>query len=224
MKDFFKLSVKMLAILLSTCVFGSILVFIAYRINNTIGDYLFVTIPYVFAIVFFYYLLNESIVNREKDNSIYMWLDKLDGSYNFLEILFGNHEVQEDTLENLDRVYKELLTYTGHDIRKLRLLKAYFKSVNNETSYDLLGKLFITFLFGLLATNLSNGNILIYINQIFSQEIKVSPAYETILDFIMVFLLFLTVITRFIKDLFSHKKRTKIIEEILEVCIKELES
>ncbi|CAH0298459.1 hypothetical protein SRABI80_04165 [Peribacillus frigoritolerans] len=106
----------------------------------------------------------------------------------------------------------------------MRLLKAYFKSVNNETSYDLLGKLFITFLFGLLATNLSNGNILIYINQIFSQEIKVSPTYETILDFVMVFLLFLTVITRFIKDLFSHKKRTKIIEEILEVCIKELES
>ncbi|MGW8429208.1 hypothetical protein ACWGJQ_27835 [Peribacillus simplex] len=224
LKDILKESFTRVAFILFSFVIFGIWVFIAYGINNKIGDYSAVTFTYVFGIVFFYCLLNNTIVKEKKDNSLYMWLDRLDGSYNLLQKLFIKHEVQEDTFENLDKVYRELLAYTGHDIRKLRLLKAYFKSLNNETSFDLFGKIFITFLFGILATNLSNGKILNYVNQIFTLEIKVSNSYETFLDFIMIFSMFFIAIKQLINGLFSDKKRTKIIEEVLEVCIKELES
>lgn len=219
----FKLGFKFTAFALLLFVIFGIWLFVAYKIDNKIGDYSVVTLPYVFCIALFYYLIN-TIEKKEKNNSIYMWLEKLDGSYNLLQKLFRNHKVKEDTLENLDRVYKELLVYTGHDIRKLRLLKAYFKSINNETSYDLFGKVFITFLFGLLATNLSNGNILNFINKTITHEIKVSPTYETLLDIIMVFALFIILIKNLMGELFNHKKRSKIIEEVLDVCINELES
>ena len=152
-----------------------------------------------------------------------MWLDSLDGSYNLLQKLFKNHEVKVDTLDNLDKVYRELLVYTEQDIRKMKLLKAYFKSINNENSNDLVSKVVITFLFGLFATNLSNGTLLYYTNMVFTHQIKVSNSYETFLDILMIVLMFIIVIKLVINDLYSDKKRTKIVEEILEVCINEVE-
>ncbi|WP_440971075.1 hypothetical protein ACSS6N_12075 [Peribacillus frigoritolerans] len=82
MKDILKASFTMLAIILFLVVIFGIWVYIAYGINNKIGDYSVVTFPYVFGIVFFHYLLNNRIVKKKKDNSLYMWSDRLDGSNN----------------------------------------------------------------------------------------------------------------------------------------------
>lgn len=94
--------------------------------------------------------------------------------------------------------------YAKHDIRKLRLLKAYFKSINNESPFDLFVKMFITFLFGAFATNLSNGNIINYFTRVTSHEINVSHSFQTILNLAMLIIMFLIGIVFIICDIFNN--------------------
>jgi hypothetical protein len=224
MKNIYKDSLNIIVFLLTYLIISGILVSLTYIINPNFVDYVGVSIPYIFIVLFFYYSLNYTNLRNRKDKTIYYWLDRLDGGNNLLLNLLEQNETQGDVLENLEIVYKKLLVYTGHDIKKLRLLKGYFKSVNNETSIDLFLKLFIAFLFGIFATNLSNGNIMDYFNGVTSHEINVSNGFLTILNLIMVFLMFLIGIAFIIRELFIDKKRVKVVEEVLEVCIKQLES
>lgn len=212
------------AFLLKVLIISGILGFISYKINPVFLDYIVVITLYVLIIIFFYYSLNYTHVKKSDNKSIYNWLDRLDGEDSFLLALFNNSKVQKDILENLEIVYKKLLIYSGHDLRKLRLLKGYFKSLNNETPFDLFVKLFITFLFGVFATNLSNGNIFKYFTKVSSHVINVSTNFQTGINTMMLIVMLLIAITFIIRDMFINKKRTKVIEEILEVCIKELES
>jgi hypothetical protein len=215
---------KFLVYLLIFVIISGILVFITYEINPKFVDYVIVTIPNAFIIIFFYYSLIYTNIKKRNDKTIYNWIDRLNGSDSFILKLLDNAEVQEDILENLEIVYKNLLVYSEHDIRKLRLLKAYFKSLNNEAPFDLFVKMFITFLFGVFATNLSNGKIINFFNHVSSHEINISHSFQTILNIMMLFTMFLIGIVFIIREMFTNKKRTKVIEEVLEICIKELES
>jgi hypothetical protein len=224
MRKILKNSLNIIVFLLAYFIISGILMFLTYLINPNLVDYVGVSIPYIFIVIFFYYSLNYTNLRSRKDKSIYYWLDRLDGGNKLLLNLLEQNETQGDILENLENLYKKLLVYTGHDIKKLRLLKGYFKSVNNETSIDLFLKLFITFLFGVFATNLSNGNIMDYFNGVTSHEINVSNGFLTILNLLMVFFMFLIGIAFIIRELFTDKKRVKVVEEVLDVCIKQLES
>jgi hypothetical protein len=223
MKNIFKMGLSFIVLLLTFFITSGILMYLTYLINPKLVDYVGISIPYIFIVIFFYYSLNYTNKKNRNDKSIYYWLDRLDGGNNLLLNILEQNETQGDILKNLEIVYIKLLVYTGHDLKKLRLLKGYFKSVNNETSIDLFLKLFITFLFGVFATNLSNGNIIDFFNGVTSHEINVSTGFLTILNLLMLFLMFLIAMAFIIRELFIDKKRVKVVEEILEVCIKQLE-
>ena len=213
----------------SAYVFIGILILIAisystFLINSKLSAYVTVTLLYIILIIFFFYFLNYSKIKERKNKSLYAWLDILDGKTIFLENLYKNKNVENDLLQNMNNIYNELLEYTGKDIRKLRLLKVYFKSINNESPIDLFGKVFITFLFGIFAANLSNGKILSYFSGVSPHSLALSSDYLTTLNVIMVGRPGHIGLAFILSELFIDKKRTKLIEEVLEICIKELES
>ncbi|MDQ0975997.1 threonine/homoserine/homoserine lactone efflux protein [Neobacillus niacini] len=224
MLNILKSSFKFIVFLLIFFIISTIFVFIAYLINPKYVDYVILIILNTFIIIFFYYSLIYSNNKKQNNKILYNWIDRLDGSDSFIIKILDNAEVKENLLENLEFVYKKLLVYSEHDVTKLRLLKGYFKSLNNEAPFDLFGKVFLTFLFGVFATNLSNGNIINYFTRVTSHEIDVSQIFQTVVNLSMLIIMFLIGIVFIIRDIFANKKRTKIIEEILDVCIKELES
>jgi hypothetical protein len=194
-----------------------------YFINPSYMDYVGLIMTY-FAIILFTFYLNNVSVKKQDKKLLNYWLDTLGGSNELIETLIGKEEDKKDIIKNLEIVYSKVLVYSEHDIRKLRLLKGYFKSINNESPSDMFFKLFATFLFGVVATNLSNGNINNLIMAILPHNFHVTDGFLKISNTTMFSIVFLIFILNIIRDMFTHKKRTKVIEEIIDVCIKELES
>jgi len=200
-----------------------IISFLTYLISPSLSGYLTITAFYLILIGFSFYYLNYSKIKERKNKSLFAWLDILDGNNEFLENLYSHKKVEKDLLINLNTVYDAVLNYTERDIKKLRLLKVYFKSINNESPIDLFAKVFITFLFGIFAANLSNGKILSHFKGVSPLALDISSTYLTVLNLIMLFFMFLIGVTFILSELFIGKKRTKFIEEVLEMCIKEVE-
>lgn len=181
-------------------------------------------------VLYIYILLNYFMVrfflflNRSKYDvdSLYIWLDNLDGADDLLQALFLK-EKNSSLLENLELVYNKFMALTKHDKKKLKLLKGYFKSLIEEGPQDLLNKTILSIAVAILIWVISRGTLwglsTVPDGGVVSE---VSPLFLTVLNFstyIIEFLLFLAI---FIKDYFKSKMRNKIMLEVLDVCIDEV--
>lgn len=186
-------------------------------------SYLFIFIGYV---LFNYYLFFINIrigKGPKKKNTIYYWLDNLDGSDVFLKKLFV-HEKNKDILSNLDFVLNKFKSITGNDIKQMKLLRGYFRAINQEGPEDLFFKTVLGIIVAVIAWGINRGYFL-NLSRFKSSlsSLGINPDIFTGLNLAtLVFqgLLFFAII---IADYFKNKKRTKVIIEILDICIEEMD-
>lgn len=184
--------------------------------------YLSFTIVYVIIIYFMVRFFLFLSAEKNDKNSLYMWLDNLDGSDEFLKSLFLQDE-NIDIVNNLELVYKKFNVFTQFDKKKLKLLRGYYKTLNDDGPLDLLNKTILGIIVAIVIGVVSKG--VLWSISTFTGDtgsLNVNPIYITVLNFstyIIELFLFLTI---FIKDYFKSKARNKIILEILEVCIEEI--
>lgn len=187
---------------------------------------LIVVITGMYIILNYYISVVFIFIARDKANkkSLYVWLDNLDGNDEFLRKLFLNVKKTDDILVNLEQVFVKINTITGNEKKKMRLLKGYFKTLEGESSFDLLHKTILAIIVALVVWSINKGSIW-GVSQFSGNpdEIIISTLYLTCLNFITIIyegLLFLVV---FILAYFKDKKRNKIIIEVIDVCIDEHE-
>lgn len=160
---------------------------------------------------------------RHDTKSVYVWLDNLDGNDDLLKTLFLNEE-SNSILGNLELVYKKLIFLVRYDKKKLKLLRGYFKSLLDEGPQDLLNKTILGIAVAIIIWLITKGALwgisIVPKGESFSD---INPLFVTVLNFITyIFELFLFLII-FIQDYFRSKKRNRIIIEVLDVCIEEIE-
>jgi hypothetical protein len=102
----------------------------------------------------------------------------------------------------------------------LKLLRGYFKTLNDEGPYDMLFKTLIGVLAAIVIWGINRGFVLEIVTYSGNTAlIEVSPVYFTILNFATIIFEGILIFAIIIKDYFKNKKRNRIIVEILEVCI-----
>jgi hypothetical protein len=221
-RKYFNFVLKILGALLLLAVIIFLIVLIATVVRNKAFDYAMFTLSHILVILLMLYILKQSVKVTNNNDSFFDWLVNLDGSSELLSKLFNNEPNSSDLLKNLNITYKKLLAYSKHDKINLYLLRAYFKSINNDVAFDVFAKAFIAFLFGIFATNISNGRLLEVLN-IFTNstltEIKIDGTFRMFLQVGTLIISFIMVVAFSIKDLYSSKKRINIIQEILDVAI-----
>lgn len=194
---------------------------ISFFLGGVIGFYIttfsFYGLLTYWTLLFFY----KSIIgNKKDDKSLYGWLDKLNGDSRFIKELFTNEEDSNNLMKNLEIVYSNLNKIVEGDVRKLKLLRAYFKAKNIENSLDLFGKALITLILAVSAGLISSGKIF----KILMPKDKtgfVDFEFYQMLGLIYIITLLIVVIISIILETNQHKKRNKFIEEIIEVSIEE---
>jgi hypothetical protein len=175
----------------------------------------------------FYGLLNYYMIiyflnfrsKKESKLSLYMWLDNLEGCNRLLKYLLKN-EKEEGILENLEKVHDRLNEYCQNDKKKLKLLRSYFKTINEEGPLELLNKTILGIIVASIVWLITKGKLWTYAS--FTETVMdVNPLYITSLNFttfIIEGFLFLII---FIVDYFKDRTRNKIILEVIDVCIDE---
>lgn len=221
MKIYLRLLLKIFFVFLVLLALASVITFFAYKAGPTIGDYTVTIVANLIVIIYLGYILKQTFGLKEKDDSLYEWLDRLDGGQTMLSKILQDTSVQKDVLENLTNAYNKILVYSKHRKIDLKLLKAYYKALNTENSLDLFAKTFIAFVFGLFATNINNGNLIALINNFSNREVTINSSIQNYIDILTLFIIFVLVMSFIIRDFYSNRKRLILIQELLEVAIQE---
>jgi hypothetical protein len=180
-------------------------------------------------VIAFFGLLNYYVViyflnfrrKKESNLSLYMWLDNLEGSNQLLKFLLKN-EKEEGILNNLEKVHEKVKNYCENDKKKLKLLRSYFKTINEEGPLELLNKTILGIIVASAVWLITKGKLWSFAS-FTDYVISVDPIFITFLNFITFIIegfLFLVV---FIVDHFKDRTRNKIILEVIDVCIDELD-
>ena len=181
----------------------------------------------VLYIAFNYYTLLGIIRMGGKDQSkesLYHWLDILDGSGSLIRRMFI-HEKNKDIISNLETVYNKLLLLTNHDKRKLKLLKGYFSTLNNEGPFDLFFKTILGILVAIIAWGINKGVILGFTKMNIEdiELLRVTPLYIEVLNYSTIIFLGGMSFAVLIKNYYKEKTRNRVILEIIDVCIEHAE-
>ncbi|MGN7433678.1 hypothetical protein ACTHOS_01820 [Bacillus safensis] len=153
--------------------------------------------------------------------NIYEWLD-IPILYNqdkFLNETKKKKINKGDLMENLDYFRKQLLTYTKHDLTKLRMLKAYVRAKNSKGNFATIMQTLIALISGPLFVFILRQEAIINYYSI----PEANPLMNSVMTYILIFLLFVFVLINLIFLFSGNKKRLFFIEEMVEVCIKEIE-
>lgn len=192
---------------------------LAILLNNVYGFYLAIVLIYG-SVLYFFFLAILLPLKTDRTN-LYGWLDSLGGGQTFLTDLFAKVHTEKEIINNLNKVYNLLMVYSEHNLRKLKLLRAYFKTINNENAADMFSKTVITGIVSFILWTFQKGNLVGKINMNFTDlniNIKVIEVFNIVL-YLGIFLIWLAFM---IIDYFQNKKINKIVLEILEVCIEEV--
>lgn len=174
---------------------------------------------YGFFIFYLRYMLYKELVDQKKFNckdfsSLYGWSDFLDGGHAFINELLEKHPVENDILSNLQAIKNKILSHCNHDIRKLRLLEAYFKVLKDDKEKEFYYK-------SVIGVIVSIGIFLL------RQILLVSNIPETLSNLISNiyfydFLFFLFILFAYMSNVIHlGNRRIKIFQELITQCIEE---
>jgi hypothetical protein len=171
----------------------------------------------IFVISFFLMILCYEIILfipdvLKSDNSLYSWLDSLNGGDEILHELFKGIP-QKNVMENLEIVKKKLLFYTNQDIEKLKLLQAYFKALEIEDIEKSYFKVTLGMFIALIINLVSKKNDWL------SKFIEGDLNHVEFIGSIVTLLSVLIAVIAFLKHYHRGRKRNKLISEIIDVCI-----
>jgi hypothetical protein len=144
--------------------------------------------------------------NIHSYESLFEWSNDLQGGHLLLKNLLENEKVDIDILLNMKNIKNKIMVYCQHDINNLRLLNAFFKILKEEKEKETYYRIVIGFIIS-ISVLYFRGN----------QGIEFLTLYSPLELFIalMILLVFLINIT------YLGNKRIRIIQEIIEECIKE---
>ncbi|WP_216776727.1 hypothetical protein [Metabacillus halosaccharovorans] len=107
--------------------------------NNLLQQFFLRIAIYGLYILFLRFLISREHkdiikVKYNANETLFDWSNSLEESHLFLMGLLNKHKMEDNLLMNLQKIKNELLVVCNHDIKKLRLLAAYFKVVKNENN------------------------------------------------------------------------------------------
>ncbi|MCY8486031.1 hypothetical protein MOC97_11165 [Bacillus atrophaeus] len=190
--------------------------------ENWVSNY-FVIISYAMIFILYTTILLRMLGVRKPAANLFEWMDRLKEyrTEKFVERL-QKQDVSESLLENLEAVKRHLLIYTKSDINKLRMLRAYVRAHRLESSLDIVLRAIITLLPGpIMVFILGNNSFRNYF------KIDVSDASNQLISVLSVLSAIVAIFYIIILLSFAfrtNKKRLKLIEEMIDVCIDELEN
>lgn len=206
------------------------ILFIIMIITMLINVFVDNTLSYNFWVFSIYLLMYAFIIQSlfkinpeylKVPKNIYEWLD-IPILYNkdqFLNETKKKKINKEDLMENLDYFRKQLLTYTKHDLTKLRMLKAYVRAKNSKGNFATIMQTLIALISGPLFVFVIRQEAVI--NYFGNPE--ANPLMNSIMTYIFITLLFVFVLINIIFLFSGNKTRLSFIEEMIEVCIKDIE-
>lgn len=221
MKAYFRLIFKIFISLLILIIITFIVSLIAYQIGPQVGDYTLSILSSIFMVIFLGIILQQTSNVMKKDDSLYEWLDRLDGEYSLSNKILGDTTNQKDILKNLTITYNNLIIFSQHNKINLKLLKAYYKALYTENYFDLFTKTFIAFIFGLFATNINNGKLMDLFSNFINREVNINSNVQYLIDFLTIVIIFILAMIYIIRDFSSTRKRLVILQELLDIAIAE---
>lgn len=171
----------------------------------------------IFAIpiyVFFYYPI------KPKRDNLYLWLDSPYGRDEDLISDLSKIPVN-NTLTNLDTLSRRLLVYANFDVKKLRLLKAYFRTLYAESQGEtFLKAAFAIFCGPVIIYALNNFDSLMLFKPIEFQD--VNPTFLTLFNILATIFYLCGFLFKMIRGITTNKKRNRLVEEVIDACISNL--
>ncbi|OIJ11484.1 hypothetical protein BKP35_12130 [Anaerobacillus arseniciselenatis] len=191
------------------------------------GGYILVSSIYIvlnyYLIVYIFQFGYSSKIKSK--NSLYTWLDSLEGGTDLLNQLFSKSLKSKDVLVNLEQAYLTLNHYTKYDHKKLKLLRGYYKVLSEEGPLDKFYSTVHAVIIGVAIWGINKGIVLeIARYSGDTRIIGVEPNFITILNIITFFTIGILFTSVIIKDYYLGKKRKKLIIEIIDICIEENKS
>ncbi|MGG3890062.1 hypothetical protein [Metabacillus fastidiosus] len=181
---------------------------------------MYISVNYYMTIIFI-------VLGRETayKDSVYVWLDTLKGSDQLLRQLFLDIDKNREVLVNLEKVFEKLNFITKFEKKKMKLLRGYFKTLNDEGVNDLLYKTVLAIIVTVIAWSINKGTIWGSLTLSgMPKEMIIDTTVFKILNFLTILYEILLFLIVFILGYFKSKKRNKIIVEILDVCIDEFDN
>lgn len=211
-----------LAILSVFIIFSIILDFLLFKVfkSMVILTYAMCLEVYMLLWLYVYIFLVKQYFKPKVNSSIYDWLDKQDNSSLFIRDLLDNIP-SKDFMFNLEKTYNSILVYANHDIKKLRILRAYMRSINTESSWQAFNRVLLQLLAGPIIILLINKGIINKIVDTKHLEL-ISPSFIYTLNFLTIAFSLMFMIFMVTTELFSNKKSNKLIEEMIDACIEDL--
>ncbi|WP_406866941.1 hypothetical protein AB0764_12135 [Priestia megaterium] len=170
--------------------------------------------------IYIYVFLFKQYLKPKANSSIYNWLDNTDNSSLFIRDLLDDIPAK-DFMFNLEKTYNSILVYANHDVKKLKMLRAYMRSISTESSWQAFNRVLLQLLAGPVIVLLINKGIISKIVDTKNLEL-INPNFIYTLNFITIGAVLSFIIFIVTTELFSNKKRNKLIEEIIDACIEDL--
>ncbi|MCJ7988939.1 hypothetical protein MUB15_06045 [Priestia sp. OVS21] len=220
--NYLKETFKVIMVFGGFIVFSCIIDFLLLKIfnNRVVVNYAIYLELYMLIWISLCGVTIKDFLKQNKANSLYDWLDKHNNSPLFIKDLL-EHSSSKEFMYNLETTYNSILVYANHDIKKLRMLRAYMRSLNTENGLEALSKMLLKLLIGpIIIVLINKGSIekLGIMNQIHS----INSSFTFYLNLITVAIMLITMTVTLIDGLYLHKKRNKIIEEMIDACIEDL--
>lgn len=192
-----------------------------YLFHINIGMYIMIAVINLLAMYYLSLFTLRLFSIGKEPKSLYSWLDSLDNGEKLLMELFSREKDNKCIVLNLERAYSKIMGLTGHNLNKLRLLKAYYKIKSEEDAVDVIFKAILGIFITILGWGISRGIIWTYASSNLSTyDAYVSKTYAVGWNFAFIIWVILVFFAAWIRDYFNGKRRIKLIVEILDVCIK----
>jgi hypothetical protein len=199
-----------------------ILTVVFSKIKNS--EYLSVSLMYILTNYFVIKaLLTMGGFFRKKD-SVYDWMDALNGYDFFLRELFLSVK-SKSLIDNLDQVYDSLMKYSRGDKKRLKLIRSYFRALVDERQLDIFFKMFSGVIVATIAWSINKGVILKLSekNADSFEILGINTMFIIGMNYTTIVLLLVAGTVVVIKQFYEDKNRNKLILEILDVCIEEVD-
>jgi hypothetical protein len=179
---------------------------------------LFFLLTNYYLFILFNISFGEKKINKD---SLYVWLDQLDGGKDLLLFLLKENK-QNNVIKNLLTVSDYF--YQSFDYKELKLLRGYFRTLDEEGPLQMIIKTIIGILISIIIWGITKGHFLEIVKvDVDPNELDIHPTYFSFWIMITIIFEILLIFSVFIKDYFENKKRNKMILEILDVCIEGIE-
>lgn len=200
-------------------------IFLAFTLQDATlfyASYVFMWGGFFLHVLFYTYLWPEYKYIRSK--KVVDWLGNETNKEIDYEIFKDDLISGKTLIEKLEFVKQKIDLYAGEDLTKLRLLQAVLKTKNKINIKQILRNTLVPLSFSTIIFICSNENT----NYIFLPDISLNKMglnssviemIKLLLFLIIVFILIIILLLQFTKS----EKRNVLLEEIIEVCIKENE-